>query len=214
MRSDFRTMAGASIGLGTILVATLMLFSTCQQSKSPSPGHGSSEDATALSGTWVSGCHPDPSKPDFFYTDSRTFGGSDFDTTFASFGDDACKTPQLTQAQVGTFALGDPVTGTDAEELDLTLSSILVTLHTDGLVQAYNDKKFCGGGWEKDKQRQITKAACGGATSPDDAPDMVYEIFAVRDRVLYFGKKDAAHAGKAADQRPNTVDESRPFAKS
>ena len=110
------------------------------------------------------------------------------------------------------FRSGEPVNGLDAAELDLTFASIFITLSTDALVQTYNDKKFCGGGWEKGKQRQITRATCGAELT--DEPDMFYEIFALKGGALYFGKKDVSHGGRIESQRPVAIDESRPFAKS
>jgi hypothetical protein len=202
----------ASVGLGLVVALSLVLLSTCQKGGGGDSGGGSSEDATALSGTWSTGCKADPSKAGVYYDDTRTFDGTTFSTTFASFSDAACAAALVTQAQTGAFVIGVPMDGTDATELDITIGAISITLHTDALVQSYNAKQFCGGGWEKEQIRTITRADCGAAAS-DDA-DMVYEIFEAKDGALYFGKKDSAHTGKTEAQRPETIDESRPFAKS
>jgi hypothetical protein len=208
-----RSMAAASAGLGLVVAVSLVLLSTCQKSGGGEDGGGGhSEDATALSGTWSTGCQPDPAKAGYFFVDTRTFDGTTFSTSFESYGDEGCTAGLMSQTQTGAFAIGLPMDGTDATELDITIGAISITLHTDELVQSYNAKKFCGGGWEKETQRTITRADCGGGESTE--PDMVYEIFEARDGALYFGKKDAAHTGKSESQRPETIDESRPFAKS
>ncbi len=209
MDSRNRSVALASVGLGLVVAFSLVLLSTCQKGSSGGSGHGGSEDATALSGEWSTGCQPDLAKTGYYFHDTRTFEGSTFSTTFESYTDATCVTGLMTQAQTGGFVVGDPMDDTAATELDITIGAISITLHTDDLVQSYNGKKFCGGGWEKEKTRTINREVCGGSTSTE--PDMVFEIFEARDGVLYFGKKDAAHTGKAESQRPEAIDETRPF---
>lgn len=206
-------VAVAGLGLGLVVTSSLLLFSTCQKGGGTGrTGSGGSEDATALSGEWSTGCAADPAKAGYFFNDTRSFEGTTFTTSFESFSDPECKTGLMSQTQTGTFVIGDAVAGTAATELDISLGSIAITLLTDDLVQSYNAKKFCGGGWEKAATRAISRAECGGADSTD--PDMVFELFETRDGVLYFGKKDAAHTGKAEAQRPETIDETRPFNRS
>lgn len=209
-RNRKQSMALASGGLALVVALSLALLSTCQKGGSGGgSGGGHSEDATALSGDWTSGCKADPAKAGYFVTDSRAFDGTTFSTTFASFSEGGCKTGLMTQTQTGAFVIGDPMDDTGATELDITIGAVSITLHTDALVQSYNAKAFCGGGWEKDKARTISRDQCGGSASTE--PDMVFEIFEMKDGVLYFGKKDAAHTGKAESQRPEVIDETRPF---
>ncbi len=203
------SVAIASVGLGLVVAASLVLLSTCQKGGGGERTGSGSEDATALSGDWSTGCNADPAKAGYFTQDKRGFDGTTFTTSFASFMDAECQSGLMTQTQTGSFVIGDAVDGTAATELDITIGSISITLHTDDLVQSYNAKKFCGGGWEKEQTRTISRVECGAAQS--DEPDMVFEIFESRDGTLYFGKKDAAHTGKAESQRPETIDETRPF---
>ncbi len=209
MDSRNRSVGLASVGLGLVVAFSLVLLSTCQKGGSGKGRHAGSDDATALSGEWTTGCQPDPAKSGYFFRDTRSFEGTTFSTTFESFSDSTCVTGLMTQAQTGGFVIGDPMDDTAATELDITIGAIAITLHTDDLVQSYNGKAFCGGGWEKEKTRMITREICGGSASTE--PDMVFEIFEARDGMLYFGKKDTAHTGKAESQRPETIDETRPF---
>lgn len=205
-----QSVALASVGLGLVVAFSLVLLSTCSKgSGGGGGGHGGSEDATALSGDWSTGCKADPSKAGYFFNDTRSFEGTTFSTTFESFTTEGCSSGLMTQTQTGSFAIGEPMDDTEATELDITIGAISITLHTDELVQSYNAKKFCGGGWEKEKIRTLSRNDCGAAASTE--PDMVFEIFEARDGALYFGKKDANHTGKAESQRPETIDESRPF---
>lgn len=207
------SVAAASIGLGLVAATSLVLFSTCQKSGgSGRTGSGGSEDATALTGDWSTGCTADPAKAGYYFVDTRSFEGTTFSTSFESFSDADCQAGLMSQTQTGTFVIGDTLTGTAVSELDISIGSIAITLHTDDLVQSYNAKGFCGGGWEKESTRTISRAECGGTDS--DEPDMVFEIFEPKDGVLFFGKKDAAHTGKAEAQRPETIDETRPFSRS
>lgn len=118
----------------------------------------------------------------------------------------------MSQGQTGSYVIGE----TEVEAgttIDLTVGSVLITLHTQALTQSYNDRKFCGGGWELDVERAITKEMCkAGAT--DNTPDMIYEIFEVADDKIYFGTKDQTHNGKSAEGRPVILDQQRPYAKS
>jgi hypothetical protein len=204
------SVALASMGLGLVAALSLLLLSTCQKDGGTSRQGSGSEDATALSGTWSSGCKPDPAKAGYYFNDTRTFEGSTFSTSFESFTDEDCTSSLMAQTQTGAFVIGDALEGSAATELDITIGAISIVLHSDTLVQSYNAKKFCGGGWENGTVRTITRAACGGG----EGEDVVYEIFEARDDGLYFGKKDSAHTGKSESQRPAVIDESRPFTRS
>ena len=191
----------------------LILFSTCRKDGGSSPPNRGSSDATGMSGKWSSGCLPDFGKKSYYFLDDRNFDGSEFDTAFSSYSDKDCKTKIMTQIQIGTFFLGSPIEGQNAFTVDLTITAVKIQLHTDSLVKAYNDRKFCGGGWEINVERLITKELCVQGASAGDQPDMIYELFEVRENSLYFGTKDAEHGGKTPETRPVVIDGSRGYAK-
>jgi hypothetical protein len=194
------------------LALAMVLFSTCQQGggRNPAPGRGSS-DATGLAGNWTSGCLPDIGKKGFYFLDTRSFEGSIFRTTFTSFSDAKCTTKIMAQVQTGSYKIGEPAGSANA--IDLTIGSIMITLHTESLTQSYNDRKFCGGGWEVSVEKAITKEMCMQNADPDADPDMIYEIFQVKDGKLYFGTKDESDDGKTEDTRPAVTDMNRAYTK-
>lgn len=195
------------------LALAMVLLSTCRQGggQERNPVRGSS-DATGLSGDWTSGCQPDIGKKGFYFQDTRTFEGSIFRTSFTSYSDAKCSTKIMTQVQSGSYSIGEA--NGDANPIDLTIGSVMITLHTETLTQSYNDRKFCGGGWEVSVEKAITKEMCVQNVDPGSGPDMIYEIFQVKDNKLYFGTKDDDHDGKSEETRPAVVDLNRAYAKS
>lgn len=224
-----------SFGLGCLIafgaVATT-LFSTCSSSGGGGGGggRGGSADATALSGAWATACIADPGKPGYWFQDTRSFDGDQFTAIFETFSDEDCKALVMTQSQNGAFALGEPESATpetatvttDGEEIsddgvarpiDLTLAMIYVTLHQQSLVDAYNQRTFCGGGWELGVAHEMTRAVCsaGTATGDDAKPDVIYDVVMSKDGALYFGTKDKAHDGRSEAARPAAVDSGRAY---
>jgi hypothetical protein len=224
-----------SFGLGCLVafgaVATT-LFSTCSSSDGGGGGggRGGSADASALTGAWATVCIADPGKPGYWFKDTRSFDGDQFTAIFETFSDEACQDLVMTQSQNGAFALGEvesatPETATETEEgeevgtdgvarpLDLTLSMIYVTLHQQGLVDAYNQRAFCGGGWELGVAHEMTRAVCaaGSTTGEDTKPDIVYDLVMTKNGALYFGTKDKAHDGRTEAARPAVVDQGRAY---
>jgi hypothetical protein len=193
------------------------LFSTCSSSDGGDGGGSGSSDATTLAGTWQTACTADPGKPGYAFTDKRSFDGTAFTTEFSSYADSDCKSLVMAQSQSGTFSLGDILEveeGVAPQQLDIVINAVFVTLNTEPLVQAYNDRSFCGGGWELGVKRQITKQDCAGAAGGDDTgEDHIFEIYALQDGQLYFGAKDADHSGRGAATRPVSLDLAKPYSK-
>lgn len=194
------------------IALALVLFSTCRKDGGSSSPHRGSSDATGLTGKWSSGCQPDIGKKSYYFLDERDFDGSEFNTAFSSYSDKDCKTKIMTQIQIGNFAFTAAAEGQSANPVDLTIGSVKIILHTTSLVQAYNDRKFCGGNWVINIERPITKELCVQGTTGSEQPDMIYELFEVKDHTLYFGSKDAEHGGKTSETRPVVIDGSRGYA--
>jgi hypothetical protein len=119
----------------------------------------------------------------------------------------------MTQVQVGSYVISNPEADQTARPIDLTIGTVFITLHTDTLVNSYNDRSFCGGGWVLDVERAITRDMCvsGGVSSSE--PDIIYELFEIRDNTIFFGAKDADHNGRSSSKRPVVIDDSRGYAK-
>lgn len=210
-------LISVSFGLGCLVafgaVATT-LFSTCSsQDGGGGGGRGGSADATALTGAWATVCIADPGKPGYWFKDTRSFDGDQFTAIFETFSDDACQDLVMTQSQNGAFVLGEGESEEALSPLDLTLSMIYVTLHTQSLVDAYNQRTFCGGGWELGVAHEMTRAVCAASstTSADAKPDVIYDLVMSKDGALYFGTKDKAHDGRTEGARPVAVDEGRAY---
>jgi hypothetical protein len=216
MRSGPQKIAGASLSLGLLTLLSVVLFSTCKVQQGggtePSPTSG---DATALSGTWTSGCQPDAAKAGYAYRDNRTFDGGVFSTTFESFTDAACNTLAASQAQTGGFVIGESAEGGSTTELDITIGAVFMTILSEELAASYNERAFCGGGWKVGVKRELSRSACATETPLQaDAPDMIFELFGMKGGQLLFGKKAGGLNGRAESLRPTTLDEARPFTRS
>ena len=212
MSPKSKTLLSVLLPTSAIIVSFLLL-STCQDGGS-GPKGPSSSDATGISGTWTSGCLADSGKNGTFFLDNRAFeSATTFRTTFSTFSDKACATKIMTQAQVGSFAISNPEEGQTARPIDLTIGTVFITLHTEGLVSSYNARSFCGGGWELDVERAITRDMCVTGTATSNEPDMIYELFEIIDGKIFFGLKDVDHNGRSEDKRPVVIDDSRGYAK-
>lgn len=212
MKTKYGLFYSLLIPVSAITLATI-LFSTCRKDGGSSTTNRGSSDATGMSGKWSSGCLPDLGKKSYYFLDERNFSNTAFDTTFSSFSDKACQTRLMTQIQIGTYSLGSTSEGQTAFPVNLTIEAVKIILHTESLVKAYNDRNFCGGSWEADLERAITKELCVQGTSGSGQPDMIFELFEIRDNTLYFGIKDAAHSGKSSETRPTVIDGSRGYEK-
>jgi hypothetical protein len=210
------------IAPAVLVTAGVILFSTCRGGKGDDDDSGGgSEDATALAGSWTTGCVNDATRPSYYTTDTRSFDGSSFSTAYDTYSDKDCKTVVMSQQQAGSFAIGtvadneDTATWGPAQQLDITVGAIFITLNTDALVSAYNERKICGGGWQKAAKRQIRQSECDpDNTANADDIDMIYDIFAVKAGRLYFGKKNSGSSGNAPETRPTLVDDSKVFERS
>jgi len=195
------------------LVGSIFLLSTCQD-ESQAPKTPFSADATGLSGTWSSGCLKDSGKSGSFFLDNRSFENGSFRTEFFSFSDNSCTTSVMTQKQAGSYVLGNPEDGQTARPIDLTVGTVLITLHTESLIKSYNERSFCGGNWQLNVEREITRELCVPENSGNSEPDVIYEIFEIIDNAIYFGAKDVHHNGRSESNRPIALDDSRGYVKS
>ena len=196
----------------TLLLALAGTSAGCHRGSSGSPPVSvPAPDAPALTGTWSTGCVPDPDTPGSFITETRAFTAEAYEATFAAYGDEGCKTPLSTQVRRGGFVVGASLGG-DVHALDLAVEATSLTLHTAELVKAYDEAQVCGGGWALGKTRAVERSRCKG----DDTTEIsghVYDAVAVRGAALYFGRTDGAHAGLTVATRPLAVDGTKPFAR-
>lgn len=193
------------------IAVSFILFSTCQKDgKTAKINHSSDADAVGLTGTWSSGCNADSSKKNY-YSDDRNFDADIFQTTYTSFADANCTSKILTQKQTGSFKIQPPEDGVTGTPIDLTTGTVSITAHTNAVVQSYNDKKFCGGGWELNVEKVITRELCVQGAGSSSEPDVVYETFSIDGKTIHFGAKDTNHNGKTPETRPTSVDSSRSY---
>jgi hypothetical protein len=187
-----------------LAVALALLAAACgrhddaQKAEQP-PG---SDDATALVGDWSTGCLADAS------TETRAFAGDAMTLTYTSYAAAGCQTPASTQVQSGTFAIGAYDPANDVTALDLTVASVVLTLHSADLVAEYDRAHVCGGDWQLGVPRELAQGGCG----PNESG--AFDVFRLEGDTLYFGQKDADRTGHAAEARPITVDLARPFKQS
>lgn len=159
-------------------------------------------------------CIADPAKEGFFIVDTRDFSGDGYSTSFETFKDDLCEKVIIAHAQEGTFAIAVGETENDVDRLTMTVAKIFITIHNQSLVDAYNNEKVCGAGWEIGVKRQLVKAECQLETTDPEAPDMIFDIFDMNEGQLVFGDKGSKEtSGKSESTRPTDLLPSRTFTK-
>jgi len=176
-------------------------------------GANNDEGSTSeLDGTWVGTCSVAGATSSKV---TETFDSGQVTATFSDYSDVSCATETLAIAISNPFSTGAAVT-TPAGAKESTFSpttKVTVTLKTDELVAVYNgtvgDTVTCGGGFVKNKAKEVTAASCGsGNLKGFFATTTVYNIYKIDGTKLYGG--DCGAAGTATDctsaaKRPTTL---------
>jgi len=149
------------------------------------------------------------------------------------FADDKCKTKELELKSEGEAVLGDDVKGIEgAKQLDFYYSKVEAKLLTDDAVFLWNgdfdkdgmaddadkdgeiDFQVCGGGWEKDKTKELKKSDCSDnelALPYSDGES--FDIYLMNDSILQIGEVTTEKDGTAAPKRPDELDTVNEFVK-
>lgn len=170
-----------------------------------------------LEGSWTQSCGTDDASADEPEYDATTavYKGNTATATIVSYSDSGCTQKLFTFVLSATFTSGESVaTPSGAKTLDLTISSLAATLHTDAYVQAFNGEaegssKACGGGWSKDLARTLSAADCADTASMKAIFDKSYGIYKIEAGVLYegdLGDDGSATDGSSAEKRPTSFE--------
>lgn len=194
-----------------------------QNDNSDNSSNPSPEPAANLLGTWLLSCQQTS------FTTELVVDATSYDATTTTYTDGTCVDPLFTDVYSNTYLTGQSVTSTNglpATELDVTLTTVERTLHTDIMVMGYNASTSCGySDWEIDVPKDITGRDCGsfasGCTSDststvcDAAGTTTYTIYGVNDTgtQLNFGYPTTGRDGTTPAARMNTLFTIIPFVK-
>lgn len=192
----------------SLLAPTLVLGWAC--SRSPSSGEDEIVNATAaeeLQGAWKSNCR-DAQK--FGLTESSTLqvtGASAHQVTSVS-STGGCGTTAVVITQDARMHAGSEAG--QGRALDITVTSVKVKPVTETGVGILNLAAFCGiTDWQAGVERDVT-AATGGRSCFPQLPKTFFDIFALEDGKLYFGKGD----NSSQATRPQLIDKQRSYTRS
>ena len=139
---------------------------------------------TVLEGTWVSSCSTSNHVDETFTFSAQTISNT------AQIYDENCSIVSYKWNISATFAIGSDYTlndGTTGTQIDITFSSVTVTLLTDSSVTSFNNDSYCGiTTWEKDVPTSITGLTCGDSTTPTTGT-VLKDGFKLSGSTLYFG---------------------------
>ena len=164
-----------------------------------------------LDGTWVGACSADD---DGFFKFTDMYGSGQGSFTLNEYSDVSCATETLALVGSRPVSTGAAVT-TPAGAKEITFSpktKVTLTLKTDELVAFYNgtagNTAICGGGFVKNKAKEVTAASCGSNLEDSFDTTTVYKIYKIDGTKLYIG--DCGDAGTATDctsatKRPTTL---------
>ena len=175
-------------------------------------GADNDEGSTSeLDGTWVGACSADG---DTSSKITQVFGSGQVTLTANVYSDVTCATETLVYVVSRPFSTGAAVT-TPAGAKESTFSpttKVTLTVKTDEIVSAFNgtagNTATCGGGFEKNKAKEITAASCGTDFKDFFDTTTVYNIYKIDGTKLYGG--DCGADGTATDctsatKRPTTL---------
>lgn len=107
----------------------------------------------------------------------------------ATCADEALVIEQRMEVQIGGLA-SEPAS---AKEVDITVSSVTVTVKADQYVTLYNQlNAFCGGGFVKNVPKTLTEASCANDELIRKWFEKKFTIYKVEGSKLYFGKRDSS----------------------
>lgn len=177
-------------------------------------GCGANNDdgsTSELDGYWVGDCSVDG---DTSSKAVQTFDSGQVTATVINYSDVVCGNLSFDYVVSRPFSTGAAVT-TPAGAKESTFSpttKMTVTLWTDEMVALFNgtvgDTVTCGGGFVKNKAKEITAAKCGSGDGLFDTTT-VHSIYKIDGTKLYVG--DCGDDGTATDctsatKRPTTLD--------
>lgn len=200
-----KTTSLASLGLA---LTTALLAIGCSNGSGSGGDDGVAEATAAeeLQGAWTSTCR-DAEK--FGLTESSRLDVTGTTatqvTSVSSTGN--CGTTSVVVTQTATVSAGEPVG--QGRAVDITVTSVKVKPMNETGVGVLNLAAFCGvTDWQAGVERDVT-ATTGRSPCFPRLPKTFFDIFAIEEGRLYFGKGDISSAAT----RPQTIDRTRSFSR-
>ncbi len=152
------------------------------------------EADTILKGIWKTEC-VDQS------TTTLDISNTQINSSIYTYSDDDCTATSVTESYTYDYVLGADVADVaDAKELTLTMVASRITLHSDAVVSAMNQIKYCQiADWIEGIEREVTGKDCNGHTAL--AGTKHYTMAKVEDVSLWLGDETAGYDGKTPETR-------------
>ncbi|MBX2880908.1 MAG: hypothetical protein KTR32_13285 [Granulosicoccus sp.] len=158
--------------------------------------------STELTGTWRQSCRFNSEDADY-EQETLIIDGNEFTLVQSTFLDSQCAEKEQENTLSGTFAVGDSVMvndGGNANELDLTLSAIALTVFTENTVSGANAAGLCGTtNWTSGVPVDISNCMDISGT---EVPQQLFDIYRIDGDQLVTGDQ----AGMSAASRPMMLD--------
>jgi hypothetical protein len=128
-----------------------------------------------------------------------------FDRFEHFYGSDACNDSQMEYKVSGTYAtLGENKDNSDVKNINFTVNKATIKVTSKATVDVMNRLKLCEiSDWKLNEEVNITNKKCTGFSVKRG--DVIFDVYEVKDKSLYFGKKLFFLSGDNAADRPNEV---------
>jgi hypothetical protein len=155
----------------------------------------------SLAGTWQSACYHDVGQT-IGVIERFTFDGTRFSGENDTFEDVGCTKLQARASMSGTWSVQP---GDGAIPLDLNVTAMAVTYHTQAVVVAQNAQATCGKtDWKVGERVDLTALCLKGS------PTTVYTVYRAKDGKLVLGDVAGEAAKRPADVLPARTFERKP----
>lgn len=183
----------------------LILLASCGGGGSGSPA---SAINTALQGMWQQACLT--STDEDYERSTLEIDNNTFLSTQSSFSDQECTNATQAFTLMGTFTEGESVPVANrgnATAIDLTVTSVALTLSTDELVTTANGASLCGiTNWTIDVSSDISNCNAVDGTA---VPNILYDIYLLQGEQLFTGNE----TGDTPEARPVLLAENEPYSR-
>lgn len=124
---------------------------------------------------------------------------------------DKCDNTQLAYKVEGTYAtLGKNEDKDDLKNINFTVNKASLVPHSQAAADNMNTMNLCGENtWKQNEPKDITGKDCKGFTV--ERGDVIYDVYQVEGKNLYFGQKFFFLASDDADSRPDSVTKESPY---
>jgi len=198
---------------GALIAASILSCGRFKKDEDDRTVTPASQLDTNLVGTWENDCE----KADFIGLQYRRVKfkfetGLGFVREQSVYTDAACAGERYTDKQIGTWAsVGEAKETQDARQINLTVVDSYVTPSNKDVAAEFNKLGYCGASdWAEKVTKKVTSVKCASAMA---SGQVIFDIYRVKDKVVYFGKSGLFLTGKSDGSRPKEIETAKPHHK-